>query len=339
MSKVAERVREAVDVEELLRHYNASRIRRTGVHVRSCCPLHAGDNPSAFVFDDDKKLWYCHTGCSEGGDVFDFVQKMDGVNFRQAAELLAEMFEVEVDWDNETIEENPFKDEAKDFIAMTKRRAKGELPLYELDAETVKVKSFRTYSPEAIDFWGLRVAKTGVLANRLILPLEDTNKRTVGYSGRRIKAHMNAKWKHEPSGLEMGRIVPGLGRNRESIIELGEVIICEGLFDCMNLWQHGLQHTGATMAANLTDEQVREIQKVAFTIVLGYDNDLAGRNATRKALEKLEPIADIRILNLPEGKDPGDLNHEEILEAYATRLRPREWRQKYGHNHERRMAK
>lgn len=328
---VAERIKKAVDVKQVLEYYGAQRIRGNG-HLRSTCPIHGGDNPSALVFDENQKVWYCHTGCMTGGSVFHFVMKMDNLEFKEAAEKLAEMFNVEVDWTMEDIDEDEFADLAKDFIKDAKRReeAKKALPLYDPYFTRKTVKKYRNFSPEAIEHYGLQVATDGELVDRIVMPLEDQDNRLVGYSGRRIKADMVAKWMHKPNGLQLGKIVPGIGLNNVWIREKAEIIIVEGIFDCIRTWDYGYKHVATTMAANITDEQVRLIQMNAFTVILGYDNDLAGRNATRKAIEKMQHSLDMWILDIPEGSDPCELSKEEMDLAYQNKMKPYEFFERYG---------
>ncbi|KJE27954.1 CHC2 zinc finger family protein [Geobacillus kaustophilus] len=118
-----ERIRDAVNVRRLLEVYGAQRIHGSG-NIRSTCPIHRGDNPTAFAFDERNKLYYCHTKCQEGGDVFDFVMKMEDCSFLEAAKKLAEMFNVSVDWENEEIDENYFREEALKFIEQMRKRNK-----------------------------------------------------------------------------------------------------------------------------------------------------------------------------------------------------------------------
>lgn len=331
--KIAERIAQQVDVEKLLQHYNAQRVKRSGIHVRCNCPIHGGDNPSAFVFNTETKLWYCHTGCNAGGDIFNFVMVMEDVDFMRSAELIAEMFDIEVDWDALEVEESQFADEAQAFIKQHKQRLAEmvQLPEYKIDCKVARIKDFRNYSAEAITFWKLYLAKTGDLSDRVIIPLDDSNKRLVGCSGRRTKADQAAKWMHKPDGMKTGHILAGLGRNKTAILEKMELIVTEGLFDAIRVWDYGYRNVASTLSANMTERQVREIQKVAFSVILAFDNDVAGRNATRKAIELLGNNTDIRIIDIPsQFKDVDELSKEQFDQAYKNRLMVHEWIEKYG---------
>ncbi|QCK84079.1 toprim domain-containing protein [Geobacillus kaustophilus NBRC 102445] len=334
--KPLERIRDAVDVRKLLEVYGAQRIHGSG-NIRSTCPIHRGDNPTAFAFNEHTKLYYCHTQCQDGGDVFDFVMKIEDCSFLEAAKKLAEMFNISVDWENEEIDEDYFREEARKFIEqMRKRNKQTKLPPFKFKAKMAKIKEYRGFSPEAIEHWKLRVCLEGELANRVVMPIEDIDKRLVGVTGRRLKNDMPNKWMHRPRNLHTGWVLTGLGRNLEEVRAKNEVIVVEGIFDCVRVWDCGLKHVCTPIGTFFTEEHEQELYKAGVTqLVIGLDNDPAGRNGTRKMIERLKYKFDITVLNLPEGKDPCDCTCEELLEVYNTRLLVHEWYEKYGKEKER----
>jgi DNA primase len=337
MKKPIERIRDAVDVRKLLSYYGAQRVRGSG-NIRSTCPLHGGDNPTAFVFHEEQKLWYCHTQCQEGGDVFDFVMRAEECSFIEAVKKLAEMFNVSVNWETEEIDENYFRDEARAFIEKMRKKNKKpvELPPFKFKAKMAKIKEYRGFSPEAIEHWKLRACLSGELADRVVMPIEDINKRLIGVTGRKLKAEMTAKWMHRPRNLHTGWVLTGLGRNLEEVRAKNEVIVVEGIFDCVRAWDCGLKNVCTPIGTFFTDEHEQELYKAGITqFVSGLDNDPAGRNGTRKIIERLKYKFDVTILDLPEGKDPCDCTREELLKAYENRLTVHEWYEKYGKEKER----
>lgn len=330
-----ERIRDAVDVRKLMGHYGANP--RGHGNVRSACPVHGGSNPTAFVFSESNKMWYCHTDCMEGGDAFDFVMRMEECSFMEAVKIIAEMFNVSVNWDTEEIDENYFRDEARAFIESMRKRQQvtPELPLYKFEGKLARVNAYRGFSPEAIEHWKLRACTEGELHDRVVMPIEDINKRLVGVTGRKIKAELQAKWLHRPRNLHTGWVLTGLGRNLEEVQKKNEVIVVEGIFDCVRMWDAGMKNVCTPIGTFFTDEHEKEALKTGVTeFVCGLDNDKAGRNGTRKIIERLQYKFDLTILNLPEGKDPCDCTHEELSLAYQTRLTPREWYSRYGKDKE-----
>ena len=332
MKKTAlEKIRDSVDVKKLMEHYGAH---PTGHgNYRSTCQLHGGNNPTAFVFSQHNKMWYCHTGCMEGGDVFDYVMKMEDITFIESARFLADMFDITVDWATEEVDENAFRDEARAFIESMRKRSKvaPELPQYKFQGQLEKVESYRSYSPEAIKHWKLYVCTGGELKDRVVMPIEDSRGRIVGVTGRKIKADLPSKWMHRPRNLHTGWVLTGLGRNLKAVQEADEVIVTEGIFDCVRVWDAGFKNVCTPIGTFFTDEHEMELYKTGVTqYVSGFDNDVGGRNGTRKVIERLKYKFDLTILNLPEGRDPDDLTIEEVREAYETRLTWREWVKKYG---------
>ncbi|MBL5872340.1 toprim domain-containing protein [Bacillus sporothermodurans] len=331
--KPVERIREAVDVKELLNVYGAQRIKGSG-NVRSCCPIHQGDNPSAFVFSEKEKLWYCHTGCMRGGDVYDFVMEMEECTFMEAVKKLADLFKVKVDWENEEIEENQFREQAKAFIErMMKKKNVHVLPAFKLPPmKLAKIKEYRGYSPETIEAWKLRMCVEGELKDRIVIAFEDVDRRLVGITGRATLAEQKEKFLHRPRNLHTGYFLTGLGRNLEHVKHAGNrVKIVEGVFDACRWYEAGFKNVCAPIGLFFTDEHVLQLYKAGVTILeFGFDNDKAGRNGIRKAIKKARGKFDIYVLEYEQGKDADDHTPEELVQVDQNKLSIWEWYEKYG---------
>lgn len=331
--KPVERIRDAVDVRTLMGNYGAQRIKGSG-NIRSCCPIHGGDNASAFVFSESEKVYYCHTGSCGGGDVFDFVMAMDECTFMTAVQTLAEMFSVEVDWETEEVEENLFRDQARAFIeSMMKKKNVHELPAFKAPPmKLVKVKEYRGYSPETIEAWKLRLCIEGELKDRIVIPFEDVDKRLVGITGRATLAEQKEKFMHRPRNLHTGYFLTGLGRNLKHVQDAtNSVIIVEGVFDACRWYEADFKNVCAPIGLFFTDEHVIQLYKAGVTtLYLGFDNDMAGRNGIRKAIKKATHKFDMFILDYEQGKDADDHTPEELKEVFANKLSVWEWYEKYG---------
>lgn len=333
-----ERIRDAVDVKKLLGYYGAQHIHGSG-NIRCCCPIHRGDNKTAFVFSETEKLYYCHTQCQRGGDVFDFVMEMEECSFIEAVKRLAEMFNVSVDWENETIEENVFREQARAFIEqMMKKKNVHTLPPYKIrNMKFVKIKEYRGYSPETIEHWKLRYCIEGELKDRIVIPLEDVDRRLVGITGRATQADQLEKFLHRPRNLHTGYFLTGLGRNLKYVQEAGGAVkIVEGIFDCCRWFDAGFKNVCCPIGLFFTDEHIRQLFKAGVTTIeLGFDNDKAGRNGIRKAIKKAKGKFDIFILEYQDGKDADDSTVEELIEVDRNKLTVWEWYEKYGEEIER----
>jgi DNA primase len=328
-----ERIRDAVNVRELLGTYNAQHIKGSG-NVRSCCCIHQGNNPTALVFSEYEKLWYCHTGCQRGGDVFDFVMEMEECNFMSAVRKLAELFNVVVDWENEEIEENPFREQAKAFIEqMMKKKNVHVLPAFKPpQMKLVKINSYRGYSPETIEAWKLRMCVEGELKDRIVIPFEDVDRRLVGITGRATLAEQKEKFLHRPRNLHTGYFLTGLGRNLKYVQEAGNTVkIVEGVFDCCRWYEAGFKNVCAPIGLFFTDEHILQLYKAGVTTIeLGFDGDKAGRNGIRKAIKKAKSKFDIYVLEYPGEKDADDSTIEELIESDKNKLLWWEWLEKHG---------
>lgn len=315
-------VKKKVDVYKLLSHYGAQRISGRG-QVRSTCPIHGGDNPTAFVIHEHEKVYWCHTGCKSGGDVIDLVMRIDEVDFKTAVETLANMFGVPIDWQMEDLDDDRFSDEAKEFIKRFHRlRDNSMMPIYDPGGERKRIKAFRKFLPKTMQHFDIHVRLGGELDARIVMPLEDENNRIVGASGRKMKKEQFAKWMHKPKGLKTGDVLPGLGRNKDAILASNEIIITEGIFDSARLWEAGMENVVSVMSANITQDQINIMQKYATAVVIGFDHDEAGKEAIEKAIKKLQPFFDVYILDLPDGLDPCDSSHEQLQKAYRNKLKP-----------------
>lgn len=327
-----ERIKEAVNVRELMSYYGAQHMKGSG-DIRSCCPIHLGDNKTAFVFNEEKKVYYCHTHCG-GGDFIDFVMNIEECTFLEAVHKIVDLFHIEIDWENETVEENYFRDEARDFInKMMKRNKKVILPEFKVKGmKFTKVKSYRGYSEETIDWWKFRYCTEGELKDRIVIPFEDVEKRLVGITGRATLEEQAEKFMHRPRNLHTGYFLTGLGRNLEFVREAGNrVKIVEGVFDCARWWDNGYKNICAPIGLFFTEEHILELYKAGVTCIeLGFDNDKAGRNGIRKAIKKATGKFDIYVLDYPEGKDADDCSKEELEAIDANKLLAYEWLKKYG---------
>ncbi|AVO23044.1 DNA primase [Bacillus phage Anath] len=330
---VVERIREQADVRKVLKALGAEHLSRSG-EIRCCCPIHRGDNATAFVINESTGMWFCHTGCLDGGDLFDLVMQSEEVTFKQAVRWIAELHNMEVDWTKEVVEENLFRNEARKFIDMMRKRHKQhELPAFKVqNMKFAKVKDYRGYSAETLDFWKIRYCTEGELKDRIVMALEDVDKRLVGITGRATKAEQVEKFMHRPRNLHTGYFLTGLGRNLKFVQEANNTVkIVEGLFDSAKWWDCGHKNVCCPIGIFFTEEHIRQLYKAGVTTLeFAFDNDKAGRNGTRKAIEKAKGKFELYCLVYPEGKDADDCTQEELEKVAKNRLNIYEWYEQFG---------
>ena len=171
--------------------------------------------------------------------------------------------------------------------------------------------------------------------HRLMIPIRDGRGRTVGFGARALDPEERAKYLNSPQGplFDKSRLLYGLDMARRAIRETETVVIVEGYMDVMQAPQAGLTNVVAQMGTALTEDQLRQLDKYANRLVLALDPDTAGIKATmrglntaRETLEGDQHVTfdprgmmrhsssldmDIRVVTLPDGKDPDDLVHED----------------------------
>ena len=141
---------------------------------------------------------------------------------------------------------------------------------------------------------------------RLIFPIQDIKNRVIAFGGRVLDDSL-PKYINSPEGLiySKGRHLYGLNVARKSNVK--DIIIVEGYMDCVSLHQRGINNAVASLGTALTEAQGRLLRRYGEKIIIGYDSDSAGQNATMRGLEILNNLGcDIRILQMDGAKDPDE---------------------------------
>lgn len=332
---IVKKLTDKMDVRAILEELNFSSIKSTGSELKACCEVHGGDCTTAFSINKHTGIWYCHTGCQSGGDIFDVIMGVNEIGFKQAVQWLANLQGItDIDWDREEIDENYFRDEAKKFIELMMKRAnKKELPEWSPKGMTFEpVTDYRWYSPETIAHWGIQLCTSGDLEHRVVMTIEDVENRLVGMTGRATLEGQAHKYYHRPRSLNTGWVLTGLGRNLEYVREAGNTVkIVEGIPDSARWWDNGYKNVCCPIGLFFTDEHIEQLFRAGVTTLeLGFDNDKAGRNGIRKAIKKATHKFEIYVLDYPEGKDADDLTLDELAQVDANKMTPWEWYDKYG---------
>ena len=318
-------IKQNMDVEKILNYYGVE-FSHYGGYIRSCCPIHKGDNPTAFVVSEEF-LWVCHTNSECGaGDVFTFVEKMEDKTFPQAVEKVAQILSIDIN--NLIIAErkNDYLKEIEKFMRYIKSRKKDKKQVEEYipKAEESSVKRFRNFKEETLRHFNLTYTEkielekkdggTFNLYNRLIIPIY-MNDVKIGVSLRKTKVADNPKWFHAPHTLETGSIL----YNLDSCEGYQEIIICEGMFDVWRWYEAGFENAVCTFGAHLTEEQYKLILRSGKDVIWSFDGDEAGINATKKGIDMLKYKTNQWIIKMPDGVDPGSCEIQELKRLYEKR--------------------
>ena len=254
---------------------------------------------------------------------------MEDIEFPQAVKKVAEILGVDIE--NLIIAErkNDYIKEMESFLRYIKSKKKEdkEYNEYTLKANLKTVRQFRDFEEETLRHFGLmytkqvqieRKSKDGefTLYERLAIPIYKDNVR-IGYSLRKIRATDNPKWFHIPHTMETGEIL----YNLDACKNHNEIIVCEGIFDVWKWREAGFENAVCTFGAHLTEMQYRLLLRSGKDIIWSYDGDLAGLNATKKALEMFRWKVNQWVIEMPDGADPGSLKASELKELYIKRER------------------
>ncbi|HEX6983973.1 MAG TPA: DNA primase [Planctomycetaceae bacterium] len=340
-----ELVRARTDIVGVIGESIALSPRRGGGEFVGLCPFHDDHNPSLHVYPDRQsfRCWVCDTG----GDVFSFVMKHEGVTFAEAVDLLGERAGLErpkrprpageggidkprlydvLAWADRQfrtcLKASPDAKEARDYIAsrgiapaMVERFGLGYVPR---DWQWLLGRARGTYTGR--DLLTAGVAKerrdgNGLIdffVDRVMIPIRDERSRVVSFGGRVLPGRgEEAGPKYLNGGdtpvFAKSKLVYALDLARDAIRKTGTAVVMEGYTDVIAAHQAGHENVVATLGTALAESHVSLLKRFAKTVVLVFDGDEAGLNATERALVRfLAQDVDLRILALPEGLDPAD---------------------------------
>jgi DNA primase len=359
MSRVSaeslERVRAAADIVEVIQGY--TELRRQGGRFTGLCPFHEERTPS-FSVDPSEKLYYCF-GCQAGGDVFTFLQEKEGVEFREAIEQLADRYGVELGFDAaDAAEAERRRDRDRLYELLGKTSEFYARYLWDSD-EAAKARAYlesRGLGREVLERYGVgfapnawdRVLTSALRAGyreqeleaaglaqkgrrggihdrfraRIMFPLRDTRGRVLGFGARATRDGQRPKYVNtsETPVYRKGRQLFGLDLARSHATREGRVIVVEGYTDVIALHQGGIKNAVASMGTALTDEQVAELARLAREVLLAFDADRSGQEAMLRVQRAAAGRGIVlKVVRLPDDKDPCDLLLEEGPDSFATR--------------------
>ena len=159
---------------------------------------------------------------------------------------------------------------------------------------------------------------------RVIFPIKDLHGSVIGFGGRAIAAGDNPKYLNSPETTlyQKSQILFGLDMAKQAIRKEDQAILVEGYFDQMRATQFGIFNTVATCGTALTPKQAGILRNYASSVVLVFDSDNAGRSAAEKGFEVLhEKGLQVKIVFLPEGKDPDSYIHENGVDNFMEKIR------------------
>ena len=334
---LAEKIKQRIDLVEFVRQY-VPHLKKAGKTWKACCPFHKEKTPS-FTVSSEKGLYYCF-GCQEGGDIFDFLMKMENLSFNEAVRKLADIAGVEYRpqggfsaAEQQRINARKTLDWAKGFYHKNLMSAGGEFARNYvkgrgLTKETVqkfelgfakndtvglcKAAQANGYTAQQLKDVGLCVQTAygarDYFRGRLMFPIINQRGETVGFGGR-ILADGEPKYLNSPETLLFSKshVLFGLNFAGPAIRKAGRAVLLEGYMDVIACHQAGFENTVAPLGTSLTAEHAKLLKRYTDNAVVLFDPDAAGiKAALRGALVLIEQGLFVKVASLSDGLDPDE---------------------------------
>lgn len=325
------------------------RLRKSGRNFTGLCPFHNEKTPS-FSVSQEKQIYKCF-GCGEAGNVISFVMKEKNLPFIEAAKYLASRANIPLEMNNGEKSKAAKKKDllyrinveaAKFFFSnlMNNQNAKEYFLNRGIKEETIKKfgLGFANDSWNSLMFYlrkkGINdtlLEEAGLISvneekgskydrfrNRVMFPVFDYQGRVIGFGGR-VLDDAKPKYLNSPETLvfQKGTNLYGLNFALKHNMSERYFVIVEGYMDLISLHQYGITNVVASLGTALTINQARLLKRYADKVIISYDADMAGQMATLRGLEILRTAGfDVRVLNIPQGKDPDEYVRSNGKEAF-----------------------
>ena len=334
--ELIEEIRSSNDIVDVISKYVT--LKRSGRNFFGLCPFHKEESPS-FAVSPDKQIFHCF-GCGAGGNVIHFISKIEGLDFKDTLELLANRVNIELPTlDNleddktarlkskvyeinkiaaEFYHENLYKPTSKTAQEYIKKR--------KLDNRTLKafligyagnfnelylLLKQKGYTEEEMLASSLvkRTENGGYMDSfrkRLMFPIQDVRERVIAFGGR-VLDDSKPKYINSPENIVYSKGRNLFGLNVAKKHDTKKIVIVEGYMDAISLYQRGITNVVASLGTAMTEAQGRLLRRYSEQVILGYDADGAGQAAILRGMEILQNLGcDIRVLQIEGAKDPDE---------------------------------
>lgn len=351
MSDTVEQIKERVSIVDVVSPY--VELHKAGKNYKGKSPFTSERTPSFFV-SPDRNMYYCFS-TSKGGDIFTFVQEMEGVDFKGALKILAEKAGIEL------VPEDPKKRSERDQLYTIMEAAtvfyQSKLRGHTAAGEYIKKRGVQSetarlwrlgYAPgppeagwrelathlEQSNYVAAMLLLAGlckkseqgkepydVFRDRIMFPICDPSGRVIAFSGRLLSKDSEApKYVNSPDTplFNKSEALFGYDKAKQGIRKFDFSLIVEGQFDVVLAHQAGYTNAVAVSGTSLTPHHVALLQRLSNRVVLALDADRAGIAAVKRAADvMLVRGMDVKVAKLPAGKDPADLVEESPKEFKA----------------------
>ncbi len=335
--QIIREIESKLDIVELISE--SVNLSRKGNRYWGVCPFHQEKTPS-FSASREKQMFYCF-GCHAGGNIFSYIMKRDGLEFREALEVLAAKAGVEIvqsrdkkslDKHKQVIAVNNTAAEYYHQLLMSPRGSRAREYLQKRGITPATMQAFQLgyasdewnaieeyllkkgFSLEYVKLSGLIKRSDNqdryydLFRDRVIFPINLYNRDVVGFGGRALGDNL-PKYMNTPETeiFAKRRNLYGLTQAREKIRESNEAILVEGYMDCIRLQQAGIVQVVASLGTALTEEQASILRRYTEKVLILYDGDEAGQRETLRAIGVLRQQGlNVDVVTLPAGRDPDE---------------------------------
>lgn len=331
-------LKQANPIENVMERY--VELKRAGNLLKCCCPFHSEKTPSCVVYTGIQDSHFYCFGCHAGGDVITFLMKIEGLSYHDAVQMLAENAGMTV-----PVAENDNGASQKRMRLLELNRCAAKYYYEQLcgaDKRGLQYLSDRKLKPEIVRKYGLgfagdgwnglqnamhtlgftdnelleanlcsRSAKSGNLydkfRNRVIFPIFDLRGSVIAFGGRTIEKDGEPKYLNSSDTpvFKKGRNLFSMNFAKKS--QSKRLILAEGYMDVISIHQAGFENVVASLGTALTPDQCRLMRQYCEEVVISYDSDAAGQNATAKAVNLLRAVGiQPKILHMTDAKDPDE---------------------------------
>lgn len=331
-------------------------LKKAGRNYKAICPFHGEKTPS-FMVSPELQIFKCF-GCSEGGDVFAFLEKYEGMEFSEALKYLADRAGIKLqkfaggqtsekerltDLNREALRyynyillEHPVGKKALDYLQKDRGLKIETIKEFQLGYSPENSYPLKKYIVDKKKFTPNEVERAGIglvrgqniydrFNGRVIFPLFDHRGNPIGFSGRIMPWDKRETGKYinspETSIYHKSSVLYGLNLSRSFIKKKKTAIVVEGELDLISSWQVGIKNVVAIKGSALTEDQVRLLSRFAEKFILALDSDMAGDAATRRGIKIATDLGvEIKVAEISGGyKDPDDAARGNI-ESYKKDL-------------------
>lgn len=353
--EVIENVRHENDIVDVVGEY--VQLRKQGRNYFGLCPFHDENTPS-FSVTKDKQIFHCF-GCGKGGNVITFLMEVESYSFMETIRFLADRAQVELP-NLPDPKESSLSKEASSILSAYEWLGKYYHHLLKYADEGAEAKTYIEkrgigesatddfllgYAPlnsdVTIDFLKKKgfhtqtLVKAGLISTndnqhfrdvfrgRVIYPINNHLGKTVAFSGRALTED-GPKYYNSPEHelFQKGKLLFNFDLAKRHIRKQQQVVLFEGSMDVIQAYQHGIENSVATLGTSLTMHQAKLLHRYAEVVILCYDADEAGNEASFKAANLLKDIGcGVRVVHLPDEYDPDQFIQTEGIQAFKERLR------------------